>query len=358
MTRAGVLVLALLLGVVTARGDVIHDDAAVYCAMAGDPWMFTEGPLGYRLLTPLLVHLLPVDPLVGFSVVALVSLALIVPLLRMYLRALGLQRTGAALGAVLFLCGAGVVIALHNPLYVEPLTWLFLVLALLGVAKRNAYLFTASLAVGTLNKEAVLFVLPLWYTETACKFVDWRALRKTALLALPALVTFLAPRLAWGGTGLVETYFTRQGLADVWQHHLIFPYVLFDVFGCFGLVWWLAFTRWREGYRWLRGAWLFEMLVIGQLVFATDEARLLAYLFPVLIPRAAVALDEGLTRCGWLWCLAMLVACELGTINWRWAVIPNRNMRYILVAGGTLGGLALWVWRRRCGKSRMRWVGL
>lgn len=49
---------ALLLGVVTARGDVIQDDAAVYYAMAGHPWTFTKGPLGYRLLTPSLVHLI------------------------------------------------------------------------------------------------------------------------------------------------------------------------------------------------------------------------------------------------------------------------------------------------------------
>jgi len=193
--------------------------------------------------------------------------------------------------------------------------------------------------------------------ETARKFVDWRALGHTILLGMPALIAFSIPRLACGGAGLVETCLTQEGLRRVWQHHLN-PFTLLDVFGAFGLTWWLALMRWREGYRLLRGAWLFEVLVVGQLLFATDEARLLAYLFPVIIPRAALTLDEGLARCSWLWCMAMLVACELSTVNRRWTVVPNRNMRYILVAGGTLGGLALWAWRRWCGKSRMRWVGL
>lgn len=354
LTGLGCWYLALLFGLVIARTDVIQKDAAIYLAMARDPWIFTAGPHGYRLLTPLLVHLLPVDPLVGFSIVTLVSLVLTIPLLQRYLRAFGLTRTGAALGISLFLCSGGIVIALQNPLLVDPLTWLFLVLALLGVVMHNPGLFAVSVAVGTLNKETMLFVLPLWYTETAHKSADWWALRRTALLALPAVTAFLVPRLMWGGAGLVETYFTWEGLARVWQHHLN-PYISFEVFGCFGLVWWLAFTRWREGYQLLRGMWLFEMLVVGQLAFATDEARLLAYLFPVLIPRAAMALEEGLTRCGWLWCTVMIVACELSTINWRWTVVPNRNMRYILVAGGTLGGLALWVWKVWCAaKSRKK----
>lgn len=103
LTGIGVLVLALLFGLITARKGVIQDDAAIYFAMARNPWVFTTGPHGYRLLTPLLVHLLPVDPLVGFSAVTFLSLALTVPLLQKYLQALGLKRTGAALGALLFL---------------------------------------------------------------------------------------------------------------------------------------------------------------------------------------------------------------------------------------------------------------
>ena len=61
-------------------------DAYAYLAMAEHPPVFTVAPWGYRVLTPWLVHLLPVDNVArGFRYVTLSSLTLAGGLLFLFL---------------------------------------------------------------------------------------------------------------------------------------------------------------------------------------------------------------------------------------------------------------------------------
>src|SRR5215468_8369366 len=80
---------ARLRGPVYDRFDLPAFDAHVYIAMAEHPAVFSVAPWGYRVLTPALVHALPVRTVVrGFRYVTLGSFALAGALLFLYLRRL------------------------------------------------------------------------------------------------------------------------------------------------------------------------------------------------------------------------------------------------------------------------------
>src|SRR4051812_24116737 len=80
---AASLLLTLLLAT-RFSGAPVGGDALVYARMAHQPWVFTQSPWGYRLLTPWLVHLLPLPIDLGFWLITVLALAATATVLALY----------------------------------------------------------------------------------------------------------------------------------------------------------------------------------------------------------------------------------------------------------------------------------
>ena len=175
-------------------------DAYAYLAMAEHPSFFTVAPWGYRVLTPWLVHSLPVGNVArGFRYVTLVSLTLAGGLLFLFLRRLGHDPRAALVGVVALALSPPVGEAIRNPFLAEPLG-IVLVLAFLLALEAGAglavYGFLAVLA--ALCKEGLLaLLLPLVFFGLRDREGTRRALLAFAAVSIPAVAVAVALPAWW-----------------------------------------------------------------------------------------------------------------------------------------------------------------
>lgn len=283
-------------------------DAYAYMAMADHPSVFTVAPWGYRVLTPWLVHALPVaNAARGFRYVTLGALTLAGGLLFLFLRRLG-NGPGAALAGVLaFSLSPPVGQALRNPFLAEPLGIALVLAFLLALAAEAGLAVLCALAVlAALCKEGLLAILlPLVFFVTLEREGVRRALRAAAVVSLPAVVVAV-------------------GLPAWWTPHLPASLPRFEPWRAAVA----AAGAWREWWGSMLLAGLTPLAALGALrrkarpvlrrygyllavtfaaplaaatytgeggtghFFAADVPRLLLYALPVLIALALVALDR------------------------------------------------------------------
>jgi hypothetical protein len=317
------VLLALLLAgaVVLARHRLAQDphlrhdrftlpafDAYAYMAMADHPAFFTVAPWGYRVLTPWLVHILPVaNAARGFRYVTLCGLTLAGGLLFLFLRRLGHGPGAALAGVVAFGLSPPVGEAIRNRFLAEPLG-IVLVLAFLLALEAGAGLAVLFLlaVLTALCKEGLLAVVtPLVFFALREREGTRRALVDFAVVSVPAIAVAV-------------------GLPAWWTPHLppslprVEPWVAAKA----------ALLAWRDWAAPVLLAGLTPLAVLGALrpqarpllrryaylpavtfaaalaaatyageggpghFFAADVPRLLLYALPVVIALALVALDR------------------------------------------------------------------
>ena len=173
-------------------------DAHVYMAMADAPSVFTLPPWGWRLLTPWLVHTLPLDSSRGFPWVGHVFLTLSGGLLFLFLRRLGCGPRASLIGVAAFAFAQPVEASVAYPFLAEPLT-LFLVLALLWALESGCGAGPLALVatLGALSKEIVILLLPVIFFARRDRDGDARALAATLLAGAPAILATFLMRHVW-----------------------------------------------------------------------------------------------------------------------------------------------------------------
>lgn len=173
-------------------------DAYVYLAMAERPGIFTVAPWGYRVLTPWLAHLLPSNPVKAFRQLTLAGLFLAGVLLYLFLRRLGHGEALSLLAVALFGCSGPAGEPVRHPFLTEPLCialYAGLLLALESGA--GAGRLALVLVLGALTKEIFILFLPGVFLVLRARDGTRRALVRTTLAALPALLASLLLRAAW-----------------------------------------------------------------------------------------------------------------------------------------------------------------
>jgi hypothetical protein len=296
-----VAVATLLAGLLPALADqhqATTGDGRFYVRMAEHPGTFADPTLGYRIMMPWLVSVLPGSTELGFEIVTVLSLALTAAMLFALLRRT--QGDEAAWwGVVFFLVSGTVVRAIRDPYLVDALAFAFLIGAFTLAFARRWLSLAVALAGGVLAKETVLFVLPPSLLLGLRRGPRARLWRLAVVVAAPISVYLLIHR-----TSLV---FSKRGhhsyLADI--PHVI-PYErekvglvrapIQAVLYSFGPLW-LAVAA---GYRHLESRWratfpYLPLAVVGSLAVAGDWPRLLGYAFPIVIA-AAAALPISNTR--------------------------------------------------------------
>ena len=175
-------------------------DAYAYLAMAEHPPVFTVAPWGYRVLTPWLVHLLPVDNVArGFRYVTLSSLTLAGALLFLFLRRLGHDPRAALAGVAAFALSPPVGETIRNRFLAEPLG-IVLVLAFLLALEAGAGLAVYGLlaVLAALCKEGLLAILlPLVFFGLREREGTRRALVAFAVVSVPAVAVAVALPAWW-----------------------------------------------------------------------------------------------------------------------------------------------------------------
>jgi hypothetical protein len=287
-------------------------DLHKYLYMADHPFSLRIAPFGYRILMPLVVHLLPADRFAAFYACTVFSLILTAALVFFILRAMRFSTVFSCLGMLVFYSTG--YLARFNVFatwHVDAFSFLFVALGFWFVLKNRPAWLAVTLLVGMLAKETVLFILPLYYTFRAARLFDGRLVLKTLMIGLPALSLWFSMRLVFPPLNQDERYL-RTIPYEVSVVHVISDDPAINrthepgkllreiglkrfkemsaanlkrvVFGVWGAMLFLVLAAPKENLRFLAKGAPFLLLVYGQLLFGSNTERLLALSFPVVIP--------------------------------------------------------------------------
>ena len=187
-----------------------------------------------RILGPLIVGALPIDPLMGFHVLTLTSL--FVAALLTWRAALEWGQATALAAIVFFLGTWAVAPNLREYALVDPLAWAFVAAIWLATVQRRWLLAAVLGGIGVLAKEVVLLA------AVAAAAAAWspergrQSLLRAAVIPVPALVALALLVLAFPGSGTdAISYVTKwwaDGLGSLGPLRVIYL-----VFASFGALW-------------------------------------------------------------------------------------------------------------------------
>jgi hypothetical protein len=326
--------LAAVLPTLADRHQAITGDGGLYVRMSEHPGRLADPTLGFRIMMPWLVSVLPGSTELGFEIVTVLSLAITAAVLFTLLRQT-LGDEAACWGVVFFLVSGAVVRALRDPYLVDALAFAF-VIGAFTLAFARCWLWLALvLAAGVLAKETLLFVLVPAVLLGLRGRPNARVWQLVVVVAAPISVYLLLHR-----TSLI---FSEPGnhsyLADI--PHVI-PYErekvglvrapIQAVLYSFGPLWLVV----AVGYRRLEARWrvafpYLPVAVVGSLAVAGDWPRLLGYAFPIVIA-AAVAMPLAPAR-------RLLLAAAVLLDTAVFEALPSSVMKEVLLLAAFLVGV-------------------
>lgn len=283
-----------------------------YIAMAEQPFSSSsplahEPPFCWRILTPLVVHLLPLPTLDGFWLVTLVGLAGTVLALQWALRGLGLP-TGAvaAGGLVLVLLGPATGFDLWAYQLVDPLALCLTTLMIGSAIHRRGGLLLPLAILGALTKETTLlgplFALAWSYSERDRRRQWWSALALLAAVGvLAALHLLIVPSRPYSILGeatqvylpFLPVAFTRWTPLALAFHIALRPVAA--TVGAWGALFPLALLQVWHAPRVWRKYPAFVVLIgaaTAQILISWDVERVVIYAFPVVIATSAFEIEH------------------------------------------------------------------
>lgn len=169
------------------------------------PGVNPTAPFCWRLLEPVIVYLLPFSIQTGYFIVTYLSILISALLVYLITRNLFTEKYYPWISVLTFFSLINVVrINAIEFIAVDPPAFMFMLLAVYSIYRKNNILFVISTILGVLTKETVLIVLPLYFTInyktlqnnlSQNKKDTYLILLRTALLSLPAIAVFVLLRL-------------------------------------------------------------------------------------------------------------------------------------------------------------------
>ena len=296
IAAAGTLAIMLLDALVRDEPTPKGDDL-IYERMAEDPSAPHTFVFAYRVAVPWLVHVLPFEHEVSFSVIAWLCSGAAGAVLFVLLERLGTsRRVSVALAFVLVLSPPLLVASLRQGRNPDPLTVLVMVSGALFIVARCPRALAATMLVGALNRESALFLGPLAYAVWAQRPWDRAAFVRVAAVAAPAFAAFMALRFAiptvgreqvpgYGDSlvgGRIEVLKSALSSPEIEARRLLLIY---------GPLWLLAPLALRDFWFARRGLVLVGLCVVA-MTFALDWGRIAFIAAPVVYGAAAWTLDR------------------------------------------------------------------
>ncbi|WP_248895327.1 hypothetical protein [Haloplanus halobius] len=304
-----------------------------YFSMASNPTQFAGAPFGYRILTPVIVWLLPVEATTGFVVVNILSLATVSSLLYIYLEKLNFNEKLSQLGMLSFLLSPMVLIYLWEiTSTVDPLSYVFLMVGLIAIRDDNILLLSSSIFIGMLAKETTLLLVGIYGLKIWFENGIWAGIRQGIPIGIAGIIPYLGIRLIFG----FESYYTISEVIRVLEHlqsSILTSPIMFlgNIYIIFGSLWILFPFGSVDLRKPILTASLVAIIPVSlQIFLGVSTTRLLFLGFPILIPISLVAFSEEST----LTTMIALVAVGSGILG-----IVGGGVSFIL----GVGGLVPWV---------------
>jgi hypothetical protein len=267
--------------------DFIGSDDKAYFEMAENIFEPVASPWTYRILTPLLVYLLPFETLVGFIIVNLSSFYATTILFYFYLRKLGFNFKISLIGVLLFILNPITIFLIYAICFVDLLLIFLFLLAFYAILCKNDVLFIISVTLGVANKEIILITLILFffYKLHDKKFIS--TIKYTILVSILPVTVFFLIRVFVDGN---SSYFSLDTILNVLSVHLecfqisvfFHPYRFYLVFGILWLISLIIYFRIDNFF--LKKTIFLLPLIFLQALIATGYSRLFFIAFPIIIP--------------------------------------------------------------------------
>lgn len=276
----------------TPKGDDL-----IYERMAQDPFATHTFVFAYRVAVPWVVHVLPFDHELSFSVIAWLCSGAAGAVLFVLLERFGIsRRVSVPLAFVLVLSPPLLVASLRQGRNPDPLTVLVMVTGVLCIVDRRPKALALTMLIGAFNRESALFLAPLAYAVWAQRPWDRAMLVRTLAVAAPAVVAFVALRLAIPTVGREQVPGYGDSLIwgrfDVLESGLASPGVeARRLATIFGPLWLLAPLALRDFWFARRGLVLVFLCLVA-MTFALDWGRIAFIAAPVVYAAAAWTLDR------------------------------------------------------------------
>jgi hypothetical protein len=292
----GAAALALLSALVRREPSPRGDDL-IYERVAQHPFGVHTFPFGFRFGLPLLVHVLPFDHTTSFLLLAWLAAGGAGALAYLLMRELRVARTpAAALALLMCVSPPFLLVAIRDGRNTDIATVFFMMAATYLALRRRYFALAATLALGVLVREAVLFIIPFAYALWATRALDRRAALRTLAVAAPALAAYIAVRVGISTVG--EAQVPGYGGALVGQRFTVLKLGLqtplrearrmFTVYGPLWLIAPLALLDMRFARR---GLVLVGASVVA-MSFALDWGRMILLAAPVFYPAAGHVLER------------------------------------------------------------------
>jgi len=276
----------------TPRGDdLIYEDIARH------PFGVHTFPFGFRLGLPLLVHVLPFGHTVSFTALALLAAGGAGAFAYLLMRALGADgRVASALALLMSISPPFLIVVLRHGRNPDIATVFFMMAATYFVVRRQRWRLAATLLVGVVVREALLFIVPLAYAVWAVRPLDRRAALDSLAVAAPVVALYAAIRLGirtvgesqvpgYGGSIIGERFTViKLGLQSA------FPQAR-RMFSVYGPLWVIAPLALRD-MRFARRGLVLVALSLLAMSFALDWGRMILLAAPVFYPASAHVLTR------------------------------------------------------------------
>lgn len=196
-----ILVGLLLLKLITP--EVYHGyDAGFYRAMSRELISnnpnTTTTPYSYRVLTPWLLHFIPLETGTAFTLYNIFLSTISAYLLFFLLIYTGGNNLEAGLGVFFFLSSwVNARFSLFYPIHIDGTYYFILILAFLSLFRKNNPLFFAALLLGALTREYFISLIPIYYFYRKEKgsFLDQAIFWKTVRISVIPVLIFILLRL-------------------------------------------------------------------------------------------------------------------------------------------------------------------
>jgi hypothetical protein len=297
---------AIALGVLSApirKEPTPRGDDLIYEDIARHPFAVHTFPFGFRLGLPLAVNGLPFGHAFSFTALALLAAGGAAAFAYLLMRQLGGgRRVAAALALLMCVSPPFLIVMLRHGRNPDIATVFFLMAATYFAVRRERWRLAATLALGAVVREAVLFVIPLAYALWAVRPLDRRAALDSLAVAAPAVSIYAAIRLGIRTVGetqvpgyagsLAAERFTviKLGLQSALQEAR-------RMFTVYGPLWLLAPLALRD-MRFARRGLVLVALAVVSMTFALDWGRMILLAAPVFYPASAFVLSR---RPRWCW---------------------------------------------------------
>jgi hypothetical protein len=329
LTVAGLALLVVLIPAAPMTGDGQHYIEFVRNGLQHGASSWHER----RLLGPVLVRALPLDPVDGFHVLTVLSLA--ATSLLTWLAARQIVNEARALAAIPLLFGTWVVAPnLREFGLVDPFAWAFMAGVWVATLQRRWVLTSVVATVGVLAKEVVLLAA----VTAAAAAWDRSCPKRTVLVAAPATAGVLLLTLLFPGSGTdVGAYLSgwiRDGLGSLGPAR-----VAYLLFASYGALWLLVPRGLPDLPSHARRAAVVYLLAAFALPMVGSPERMEEAIFPAMVTIALVATREQRTPVVW--------ALALGSALFAARTGGDARIATVLAWGGLAVACAAAAWSYR-----------